>query len=202
MLVGFRIAARCLLVIIEGLVFCSRTIEDVIRCAGGGTRVAVGRRRLSGLVVCIAVKSLAADISAVIVVVCAGRVSVPAILVVGVTVVEGTAVRVVAIVVVNDGVIAPVGTPMVPAPAIAAVPADAEANSPKKRRAAKPDARIGIPAGPCQDGVAVDQPGIVSGNIYDLRVGGLNDDRRALRRNILLRRGLQIAAVCARWRMV
>src|SRR5271156_4511304 len=159
MLVGFRIAARCLLVIIEGLVFCSRTIENVVRCAGGSTRVAVGRRRLSGLVVCIAASSLAADISAVIVVVCARRVGVPAIFVIGVAVIEGTAVRVVAIVVVDDRMIAPAGSPVVPAPAIAAVPADAKADSPKKRGPAEPDARIGIPSRPCQDGIAVDQPG-------------------------------------------
>src|SRR5271165_3092667 len=113
-----------------------------------------------------------------------------------VAVVKCVAARVVAIVVINYGVTAPADAPVVPAPAVAAVEADTEAySSPVKSRAAPPDSGIRIPTRPGHDGISVNQPGIVSGDVHHVGLCGLNDDIRSLRLDGLLWRVLQIAGL-------
>src|SRR5580693_804445 len=112
-----------------------------------------------------------------------------------VAVVKGIAAGVVAVVVKNYVAAAPAYAPVAPAPPEPAVEADAEAHSPKQRRATIPDSGIGIPAGPCHYGIPVHEPRIISGDVDHIRRSGLNDDVGALRLNGLLRRVLQIACL-------
>ncbi len=87
----------------------------------------------------------------------------------------------------------PVEAPMAPSPAVAAIPADTEADSEGKVRAAKPDSWVWIPSRPRYDGITVNQPWIVGRNINHSGIGGLNVDVRTLIGDNLLRRVLQIA---------
>src|SRR6202451_1136071 len=75
-----------------------------------------------------------------------------------VAVVKSIAARVVAVIVKNYVAAAPAYTPVAPAPSEPAVEADAEAHSPKQRRAAEPDSGIRIPAIPGHYGVRVHEP--------------------------------------------
>src|SRR5580704_8918769 len=108
-------------------------------------------------------------------------------------VVKRIAARVVAVVVVDHGMAVPVGSPVAPAPAKAAEETDSETNSKEKVRAAKPDSGIWIPIRPRGYGIAVHHPGIVGWNVNNIRLRGLNDDRRTLVRHGLLLRALQIS---------
>src|SRR5271155_4117598 len=113
-----------------------------------------------------------------------------------VAVVKCIAARVVAVVVINYGPAAPTYAPVAPAPAVAAVKADAEADStPIKRRAAPPDSGIRVPTGPGDDGVSVNQPGVIRRYVHNVGCSRLNDDVRALRLNGLLLGALQIAGL-------
>src|SRR5271163_1357735 len=113
--------------------------------------------------------------------------------VVTVPVVERGAPGVVAVVVINCVVVVPIKSPIVPAPPKSSVEADAEADSERKVRTAIPDSRIGVPARPWPYGTAINQPGIVGGDVNDIGVSRLNDDCRVLGCYCLLRRGLKIA---------
>src|SRR5271170_8019700 len=113
-----------------------------------------------------------------------------------VAVVKRIAAGVVAVIVINYVAAAPAYAPMAPAPSVAAVEADAEADStPIKRRAAPPDSGVGIPTGPGRYGIPVHQPRIIGGDIDHVRCSRLNDDIRALRLDGLLLRVLQIAGL-------
>src|SRR5450432_4143198 len=111
------------------------------------------------------------------------------------SVVKGVAPGVVAIVVINRIAVVPVKSPTAPAPAIAAKKADSEAQAERKIRAAIPNSRIGIPARPRSDRTTVHHPGVVRRDIHDVGIGGLNDDRGALRGDGLLGCRLETAGL-------
>ena len=113
--------------------------------------------------------------------------------VIGVAVIESSALGVVVIVIIDRVMVVPIISPVIPAPAKTAVPADAEANSEGEVWAAKPDAGIGVPTGPGDDGSAIDYPGIVGGHVNHVRLSRLNDDSRALGGDGLLGCVLEIA---------
>src|SRR4029077_27028 len=83
--------------------------------------------------------------------------------------------------------------PMIPPPSIAAKETDSKTEAEREIGAAIPYSGIGIPSGPRHDGVSINQPWIVRGNVNDLGISRLNDDCRALRFYGLLRRVLKIA---------
>jgi len=91
--------------------------------------------------------------------------------------------------------ITPVESPMRPAPAIAAVETDSEADAERKVWAAIPDAGIRVPSGPGDNRTAVNQPGIISRNVNYLGVSRLNGNGGVLIRYGLLRRGFKIAGL-------
>src|SRR5258708_2873200 len=84
---------------------------------------------------------------------------------------------------------------MNPAPSKNSEPTDSEADSERKVRSLSPDAGIRVPPRPRQDGISVNQPWIVRGDVDDLGGSRLNDDRRALRLYRLLRSALKIAGL-------
>src|SRR6266566_4274191 len=100
---------------------------------------------------------------------------------------------VVPIVIMNYDSVMPIGPPMMPAPTITSVVANAEADSERKVRAAIPYSRIRIPPRPRHYGIPVNNPRIVRGDINDLGTSSLDDDVRVLRRYGLLLRILKFA---------
>src|SRR5580698_1613452 len=123
-----------------------------------------------------------------------GDAAVAAVAVIIVAVVKRVAVRVVGAVVVDHRAPAPVSAPVIPAPAVAAIETDSEANpAPIKARTAPPDSGIVVPIRPRGNGIAVNQPRIVSRNVNYLRVRGLNDDIRSLALHRLLVGRFQVA---------
>ena len=113
--------------------------------------------------------------------------------VIRVPVVKGIAPGVVPRVVIDCVMVVPIESPMVPAPPKTSKETDPEADSERKVWAAIPNSGIRIPSRPGHDGASVNHPGVVRGNVNDLRIGRLNDDRRPLRRYHLLRRSPKIA---------
>ena len=111
----------------------------------------------------------------------------------GVSVIERRADGVEPVVVIEHGSATPIDAPMIPAPSITSVPTDSAARAKVKVLTAKPDSGIRIPARPCGDGISVNHPRIVGGDVDFIRVDRLNADVRILRRNRLLRFGLEIA---------
>ena len=96
----------------------------------------------------------------------------------------------------------PIESPVIPAPSKASEEADSKPHPERQVRAAKPNSGIRVPSRPRHDGISVSHPRIIRGDVNDLGVGRLNDDRRALVGYDLLRRGLKIAsALRARWRI-
>lgn len=110
-----------------------------------------------------------------------------------IAIVESAAVGVITIVIVNGVVAVPIESPTRPAPTVAGKKTDAKRGAEGEIGATKPDSRIGIPAGPSDDGTTVNGPWIVGGNVNDFRIGRLNGDRRVLVGDGLLRRGLEIS---------
>src|SRR6266478_5957361 len=113
--------------------------------------------------------------------------------VVVVPVIKRGAPGVVPIVIMNYDSVMPIGPPMMPAPTITSVVANAEADSERKVRAAIPYSRIRIPPRPLLDGTSVNQPWIIFGDVDDVGAGRLDDDGRVLGRYGLLLRILKIA---------
>src|ERR1700729_519473 len=109
-----------------------------------------------------------------------------------VPVIERVPLRVVAPVVGDDGSVMPEASPMMPAPSVTPEPTDSETGSEREVRAAKPDSGIRVPPRPPHDGISVNHPRIISGNVNVVGAGRLNDDRRVLRGYGLLRRGFKI----------
>jgi hypothetical protein len=101
--------------------------------------------------------------------------------------------RVVPVVVMGYVMAMPIGAPVMPAPSITTVEADSEANSEREVWAAIPDSGILVPSWPRYYRTSVNHPWIIGGDVNDFGAGGLNDDRRALRRYGLLLRVLKIA---------
>ena len=89
----------------------------------------------------------------------------------------------------------PVESPVIPAPSKASEKADSKPHSERQVRAAIPNSGIRVPSRPCHDGIPISHPRIICGDVNDLRVGGLNDDCRALPGYDLLRRGLKIPSL-------
>src|SRR5271165_6727544 len=110
-------------------------------------------------------------------------------------VVKGGAAGVVPVVIISCVSAMPIGSPMTPAPSETPEPTDLETDSPGKVRPVIPDAGIRIPPRPRHDGISVNYPRIVCGDVDDLGGGRLNDDRRALRLYSLLRRAFKIAGL-------
>jgi hypothetical protein len=110
-----------------------------------------------------------------------------------VAVIKRVASGVVAIVVVNHVTVMPIKSPMMPAPAITSVPADSESLSKEEIWAAIPNSWIRIPARPRHDGLSVNQPRIVRGDVNDIGAGRFNTDGGILLCYGLLLRGLKIA---------
>ena len=93
-----------------------------------------------------------------------------------------------------DGIaIAPVEPPPTPSPAIGPDETNIEADSKGEVRPTKPDSRIRVPARPRYQGITVNQPWIICGNVNHLGIRRLNGNRRVLVLYSLLRSGLQIA---------
>src|SRR5208283_1215950 len=110
-----------------------------------------------------------------------------------VPVIKRAALGVVPVVVIHYDSVMPIESPLRPAPSIAPEEADSESRSEREVRAAKPDSGIGVPSRPRHYGTSVNRPRIIRGDVNDIGASRLNDDRRALRRYRLLRRGLKIA---------
>ena len=127
--------------------------------------------------------------------VAANSAALPSSSVVIVPVVERGASGVVPVVVMNYVSVVPIRSPVIPTPSIATEETDSKTYAEREVGAAIPDSRIGVPSGPRHDGVSVNQPWIIRRDIDDLWVSRLNDDRRALRLNGLLRRVLKIACL-------
>ncbi len=78
----------------------------------------------------------------------------------------------------NYDSVMPIGPPMMPAPTITSVVANAEANSEEQGRAVIPNARIRIPTRPGDNRTSIDDPGIVCRNIDDVGADRLDLDVR------------------------
>src|SRR5258708_17526878 len=84
---------------------------------------------------------------------------------------ENSAVGDVSVVVVNDAVVMPIVSPVVPAPAISTKEADPKPKAKRNSRASEIKAWIGIPARPDSDGRSIDEPRIVFRHVNNLRIG-------------------------------
>src|SRR5580698_1197339 len=107
-------------------------------------------------------------------------------------VIKGSAPRVVPAMVINRVSAMPVESPVSPAPSKAAKPPNAKSDAEGKVRAAKPDSGIRVPPRPGYDGISINQPGIVGGNINHVGLCRRNLYVRAVGRYGLLWGGLQI----------
>src|SRR6266849_320359 len=105
----------------------------------------------------------------------------------GVVIGEDSAVRYVCVVVVNDIVVMPVRSPMVPAPAKPAIKADSKAEAKRNSRAVKEQSWIRIPARPNPDGLSLRKPWIILRHVNDLRVGRFDDNGLPLIAHLFLR---------------
>src|SRR5882724_1108979 len=110
-----------------------------------------------------------------------------------VPVIKGGAPGVVPVVIMNYDSVMPIGPPMMPAPTITSVVANAEAGSERKVRAAIPYSRIRIPPRPGDNRTSIDDPRIVRRNVHDVGTDRLDLDVRTFGIYCLLRRGVEIA---------
>jgi hypothetical protein len=90
-------------------------------------------------------------------------------------------------------VVMPIETPVVPAPSVVTKKSDAEANSEEEGRTVVPDAWIGIPTGPSDNGASVHNPGVICRNIDNFGADGLDLYIGTFRGYVLLRCGVEIA---------
>src|SRR5258708_8875721 len=111
--------------------------------------------------------------------------------VVVVSVIKRMARRVIPIAIVKYDSVIPIGSPMMPAPAITSVKADSGADSVRRVQAAIPDSWILVPSRPLRDGTSVNYPPIIFGDVNYLGTSRLNDDGRVLGRYGLLLRSLK-----------
>src|SRR5271155_791257 len=108
-------------------------------------------------------------------------------------VVKRVAPGVVPVVVINCVTVVPIKSPIAPAPSITSEEADSKTDSERKVGATKPDSGIWVPARPGDDGISVNQPGIVCGDINHIGAGRLNLDGRAFVLHCLLWRALEVS---------
>src|SRR5258708_39222141 len=104
----------------------------------------------------------------------ATRIGVRAPAIEGVVISEDSAVGYVSVVVINDIVVMPVRSPVVPSPAKPAEIADSKAQAKRNSRAAEKQSRIRIPAGPDSDRLPIHEPWVIFGSVNNLRVGGFD----------------------------
>src|ERR1700722_4217687 len=84
------------------------------------------------------------------------------------------------VVVVNHPMAVPVPAPVIPAPTKTSKESDPEPRTKVQTRTVKKDSGNRIPAWVGNDGIAVHEPRIISGNVDYIRVGRFDDDRVAL----------------------
>jgi len=89
----------------------------------------------------------------------------------------------------------PVVVPVMPAPPKSSEETNTKSNAKGKARATPKNPRHGIPASVRNDRRTIHEPGVVGGDINDLRVGRFDDDGVALRRDLLLFVAIQVASV-------
>src|ERR1700722_5622636 len=93
---------------------------------------------------------------------------------------EDAAVGNVGVVVVNDAVVMPVISPVVPTPTKASVEANSKAQAKCNSGARKKQSWIRIPARPDSDWLSVYEPRVILRHVNDFRIGWCNHDRLAL----------------------
>jgi len=98
-------------------------------------------------------------------------IEVPAGVVKGVVISKDSAVGDVGVVVVDDTVMMPIISPVVPAPAKTAEEADSKAEAKRNTRSGKVQSWIPIPAWPDPNRLSIREPGIILRNVNDLRIG-------------------------------
>src|ERR1700730_895485 len=122
----------------------------------------------------------------------ASVIEVPACVIEGVVIGEDSAVGNVGVMVVNNRMVSPVGSPMVPAPAEPAKIADSKAKAKRDPRARKEQSWIRIPTRPNPDRLSIRKPGIVLRHVNHLRVAWFDHNRLSLLRDLFLRCALQV----------
>src|SRR6266849_6286108 len=108
----------------------------------------------------------------------------------GVVIGEDSAVGYVSVVVINDIVVMPVRSPMVPSPTKPAEIANSKAQPKRDSRAAKKQSRIRIPTRPDPDRFPIREPRVILRNVNNLSVGGFDHNRLHLIAHVFLRRAL------------
>jgi len=108
----------------------------------------------------------------------------------GVVIGEDSAVGYVSVVVINDIVVMPVRSPMVPSPTKPAEIANSKAQPKRDSRAAKKQSRIRIPTRPDPDRFPIREPRVILRNVNNLRVGGFDHNGLPLIAHVFLRRAL------------
>ena len=93
----------------------------------------------------------------------------------------------VGVVVVNNSVVVPIVSPVVPTPAITAEEPNSKTKTKRDSRASKVQSWIRIPAGPDADGRTIDEPGIILRHVDNLRVRGLDHNGLPLVAYLFLR---------------
>src|SRR5271157_230364 len=88
--------------------------------------------------------------------------------------------------------VAPIESPVIPPPSKTPEETDSKTHPKRQVGAAIPNAGIRIPSRPRHNGISVNHPRIICGDVNDLGVSRLNADRRVLVCYDLLRRGLKI----------
>ena len=99
---------------------------------------------------------------------------------------DRSAVRDIRVVVVDYPAAVPVVSPVMPSPPKSSEEADTKSNAKGNAGAVPKNPGHGIPAWIHDDRLTVHKPGVVGGDVNDLRVGRFDDDRAALRRYLLL----------------
>src|ERR1700680_1693076 len=89
---------------------------------------------------------------------------------------ENSAVRYVGVMVVNNSVVVPIVSPVVPAPAKPTEEADCKAEAKRNPRTGKVKSRIRIPTRPDPDGLSIHEPWVILGNVNHLRLGWFDHD--------------------------
>lgn len=183
---GLGVPSSSLIVATEGV----RRSAGTVGFSAAAADVPIGRP-----VSCIGTGARSTTLAVKSAAVAANSGALPSSSVVIVPVVERGASGVVPVVVMNYVSVVPIGSPMIPPPSIATEETDSKTDAEREVGAAIPDSRIGVPSGPRHNRISINQPRIIRGNIDDFWVRRLNDDRRALRLNGLLRRVLKIAGL-------
>lgn len=99
---------------------------------------------------------------------------------------ESSAVGDVGVVVIDNGAMSPIKSPVMPTPAVAREESEPEAHAEGNARSRHIEPGIPKPTRPHDHGRSVNYPGIVRWNIDHLGAGGFNDDRFAFFLHFLL----------------